>query len=295
MLDWTIKYNLTLPPVEELVSQDINLRLLQRLLNLSNRRSNTASAATTANHKELNYVGTEKQTSKRTSTEDQTADALRDSKKLKSCKIQPKSLRTTPQTVTEGEFVPSENLRKTAINSDVRSTKEESISSSFLRMAEVLRKYKRQEPSTSENKEFEPRIFTDKRTDGNSPLPLSGEGTSVAQTVFDITVTAVKQLNNGNGSTVFDIVSYVRTNLHSSEETVSEDITKVLEDATAAGFLTFANGKYKEFPKLIEEHTSKESSKRKTTVVNESSKSPSKRQKPIPAPPTSRLSQKIRI
>ncbi|GBN23438.1 hypothetical protein AVEN_219089-1, partial [Araneus ventricosus] len=31
-----IKYKLTLPPVEELVSQDIILRRSQRLLNLSN-------------------------------------------------------------------------------------------------------------------------------------------------------------------------------------------------------------------------------------------------------------------
>ncbi|GBN23439.1 hypothetical protein AVEN_219089-1, partial [Araneus ventricosus] len=105
------------------------------------------------------------------------------------------------------------------------------------------------------------------------------------------TVTAVKQLNNGNGSTVLDIVSYVRTNLNSSEKKLSQDVRKALKDATAARFLTFANGKYKEIPKLIEENTSKEA-KRKTTRESDNSKTMSKRLKPTPTAPARNLRPK---
>ncbi|XP_055943398.1 putative uncharacterized protein DDB_G0282133 [Argiope bruennichi] len=289
-------------PKVEIKNQGINVRSSHPFLNSSNFNFNTTCAVTTDNSNK-NNADTEKQATNRTSTEDQSLHSLKNSKRLKSCKIQPKSFNTTCQPVTEGHTVSTENSQKALISSDVRNTNEESISSPIFQMAEILRKFdnKRKETSTSNNDDFVfgPRKFIERKNDGNSSLLFgnSCESTSTG-TIFDCTVAAVKQLNNGNGSTVLDILSYVRTHLPSSDKKMFLDIRKSLKDATAAGFLTYTNGKYKEGPNLIKANISTNTNKRKTNRPNDNSKMLSKRVKPTPTqlrssrPKTTRLANK---
>ncbi|GIX98530.1 uncharacterized protein CEXT_266191 [Caerostris extrusa] len=112
-------------------------------------------------------------------------------------------------------------------------------------------------------------------------LANSGGDAPVSSEVFNCTLTAIKLLNNGNGSTVLDILAYVRANLLSDDvKKLSLGVRQTLKEASTAGFIKYAHGKYTEIRNFTRMDTTQQKTvKRKTSRLNDNDKVFSKKNK----------------
>ncbi|GIY72280.1 uncharacterized protein CDAR_65041 [Caerostris darwini] len=222
---------------------------------------------------------------------DQTEFFPNGSKRLRTCRLKPKLVGASFQTVKKGSFVSMESSNKDVMSNSKDSTNECTSNSVTTQISEILQKYdskyKKESISNADELIFGPRRFAEQSSQNLTfLLANSGGDAPVSSEVFNCTLTAIKLLNNGNGSTVLDILAYVRANLLSDNvKKLSLDVRQTLKDASTAGFIKYAHGKYTEICNFTQMDTTQPKTvKRKTSRLNDNDKVFSKRIKQTPTP-----------
>ncbi|GBL77340.1 hypothetical protein AVEN_41764-1, partial [Araneus ventricosus] len=69
--------------------------------------------------------------------------------------------------------------------------------------------------------------------------------TSTSPNIFDCVVMGVETLNNGNGTNILDLISFVRNRVNPADDKkFSITVSKSLKAAISGGFVTFFRGKF---------------------------------------------------
>ncbi|GFY44853.1 uncharacterized protein TNIN_260341 [Trichonephila inaurata madagascariensis] len=152
------------------------------------------------------------------------------------------------QTIRKGDFISMDNSNENMTSSSrTKTSRNKSITKSDVQLSHILQRYSSATPgtSTSSDYDFGPKRFIGQTTKEQPGFSFkdSTEFSSFSSNIFDYIMTAIKELNCGNGCCVPDILAYVRRNSSSTTANLSY-VRKVLKNAAATGLIHYTNGKY---------------------------------------------------
>ncbi|GFT21706.1 hypothetical protein TNCV_2969641 [Trichonephila clavipes] len=201
------------------------------------------------------------------------------------------------QTIRKGNFISMDNSNENMTSSSrTRTPRNKSITKSDAQLSHILQRYSSATPgtSTSSDYNFGPKRFTSQTTKEQTDFSFkdSTECSSFSSNILDYIMTAIKELNSGNGCSVPDILVYIRRNSSSTAANLSY-VRKVLKNAAATGLIHYTNGKYVIKRSFDSKDTlGQKSAKRKMDSTNDSkNRLLSKKVKPTPRP---RRSERIK-
>ncbi|GFS58520.1 hypothetical protein TNCV_111381 [Trichonephila clavipes] len=117
-------------------------------------------------------------------------------------------------------------------SSRTRTPRNKSITKSDAQLSHILQRYSSATPgtSTSSDYNFGPKRFTSQTTKEQTDFSFkdSTECSSFSSNILDYIMTAIKELNSGNGCSVPDILVYIRRNSSSTAANLSY-VRKVLK------------------------------------------------------------------